>query len=43
MKENVQNLQEFGEVLHQVRCKMAYRTALLAFDMKASKSVFGGV
>lgn len=43
MKQKVQNLQEFGDVLHDVRSKMRYRTSLLAFDMKASKAVFGGV
>lgn len=43
MKEKVQTLQEFGEVLHEVRCEMNYATNLLASDLKASKSLFGGV
>ena len=43
MKKQVQNLHDFGEVLHEVRSNMDYRTSLLAFDMKASKAVFGGV
>lgn len=43
MKEKVQTLQEFGEVLHEVRSEMCYATDLLASDLKASKSLFGGV
>ena len=43
MKEKVQTLQDFGEVLHEVRRDMCYATDLLAFDLKASKSLFGGV
>lgn len=43
MKNKVQTLQDFGEVLHEVRSKMGYATDLLASDMKASKSLFGGV
>ena len=43
MKEKVQTLQDFGEILHEVRRDMCYATDLLAFDMKASKSLFGGV
>ena len=43
MGKKVQNLQDFGEVLHEVRSQMSYATDLLAADMKASKSLFGGV
>ena len=43
MKQKVQTLQDFGEVLHEVRSQMGYATDLLASDMKASKSLFGGV
>lgn len=43
MKEKVQTLQDFGEVLHEVRSEMRYATDLLASDLKASKSLFGGV
>ena len=43
MSKKVQTLQEFGEVLHEVRSQMSYATGLLAADMKASKSLFGGV
>ena len=43
MKEKVQTLQDFGEILHEVRKSLHYKTDLLAFDMKASKSLFGGV
>ena len=41
--KKVQNLQDFGNVLHRVRTEMCYTTDLLAFDMKASKRVYGGV
>ena len=34
MKQKVQTLQDFGEVLHEVRSKMGYGTDLLAFDLK---------
>jgi len=43
MKQKVQTLQDFGEVLHEVRSEMCYATDLLASDLKASKSLFGGV
>ena len=43
MSKKVQTLQEFGEVLHEVRSEMCYATDLLASDLKASKSLFGGV
>lgn len=43
MKEKVQTLQDFGKVLHEVRSEMCYSTDLLALDLKASKSLFGGV
>lgn len=43
MKEKVQTLQDFGEVLHAVRSEMGYATKLLASDLKASKNLFGGV
>ena len=43
MKEKVQTLQDFGEILHEVRKSLHYKTDLLASDMKASKSLFGGV
>lgn len=43
MKKKVQTLQDFGEVLHEVRSQMSYATSLLASDMKASKNLFGGV
>ena len=43
MKEKVQTLQDFGEILHEVRSEMHYATDLLASDLKASKSLFGGV
>ena len=43
MKEKVQTLQDFGEVLHEVRSEMCYATDLLASDLKSSKSLFGGV
>ena len=43
MSKKVQTLQEFGEVLHKVRSQMSYATDLLASDLKASKSLFGGV
>ncbi len=43
MDKKVQKLQEFGESLHEVRTQMGYATDLLASDMKASKSLFGGV
>ena len=43
MSKKVQTLQEFGEVLHEVRSQMSYATDLLASDLKASKSLFGGV
>ena len=43
MKQKVQTLQDFGEVLHEVRSKMGYGTDLLAFDLKASKSLYGKV
>jgi hypothetical protein len=43
MKEKVQTLQDFGEILHEVRKSLHYKTDLLAFDLKASKSLFGGV
>ena len=43
MKEKVQTLQDFGEVLHEVRSQMNYATDLLASDLKASKRLFGGV
>lgn len=43
MKEKVQTLQDFGEVLYEVRSEMHYATDLLASDLKASKSLFGGV
>ena len=43
MKQKVQTLQDFGEVLHEVRSKMSYGTDLLAFDLKASKSLYGKV
>ena len=43
MKEKVQTLQDFGEILHEVRNSLHYKTDLLASDLKASKSLFGGV
>ena len=43
MKEKVQTLQDFGEILHEVRSEMRYATDHLASDLKASKSLFGGV
>ena len=43
MKQKVQTLQGFGEVMHEVRSQMSYATDLLASDLKASKSLFGGV
>ena len=43
MKEKVQTLQDFGEVLHAVRSEMGYATEHLASDLKASKNLFGGV
>ena len=43
MKQKVQTLRDFGEVMHEVRSQMSYATDLLAFDLKASKSLFGGV
>ena len=43
MKQKVQTLQDFGEVMHEVRSQMSYATDLLASDLKASKSLFGGV
>ena len=43
MSKKVQTLQEFGEVLHKVRSLMSYATDRLASDLKASKSLFGGV
>ena len=43
MKEKVQTLQDFGEILHEVRNSLHYKTDLLASDLKASKRLFGGV
>lgn len=43
MKRKVQTLQDFGEVLHEVRSLMGYPTDLLAADMKASKSMYNKV
>ena len=37
MKEKVQTLQDFGEILHEVRNSLHYKTDLLASDLKASK------
>ena len=43
MRQTVQTLQDFGEVLHEVRSQMGYATDHLASDLKASKSLFGRV